>query len=58
MFASTRPGSITERKPRQRLDQEQREFQELIARLRAAKDKAEFEQFMADRQMRPPVPQA
>jgi hypothetical protein len=35
----------------QRLDQEQREFQEFIARLRAAKDKAEFEQFMAERRM-------
>jgi hypothetical protein len=42
----------------QRLDQEQTEFQEFIARLRAAKDKAEFEQFMADRRMRPPSPQA
>jgi Protein of unknown function (DUF2852) len=42
----------------QRLDQEQQEFQEFIARLRAAKDKAEFEQFVADRQMRRPGPQA
>jgi len=41
----------------QRLDQEQREFQEFIVRLRAAKDKAEFEQFMADR-MRPVSSQA
>ncbi len=41
----------------QRLDQEQREFQEFIARLRAAKDKAEFEQFMAGRRMQPPAPQ-
>jgi hypothetical protein len=42
----------------QRLDQEQREFQEFMARLRAAKGKEEFEQFMADRRMRPPSPQA
>lgn len=42
----------------QRLDQEQREFQEFIARLRAAKDKYEFEQFITDRQTRPPSPQA
>ena len=42
----------------QRLDQEQREFQEFIARLRAAKDKEEFEQFITDRRMRPPSSQA
>ena len=39
----------------QRLDQEQREFQEFIARLRAAKDKEEFEQFITDRRMGPPL---
>ena len=32
-----------------RLEEEQREFQEFLARLRTAKDKAEFDQFMADR---------
>lgn len=42
----------------QRLDQEQREFQEFIARLRAAKDKEEFEQFITDRRTRPPSSQA
>jgi hypothetical protein len=42
----------------QRLDQEQREFQEFLERLRAAKDKVEFEQFMADRRMRPASSQA
>jgi hypothetical protein len=42
----------------QRLDQEQKEFQEFIVRLREAKDKAEFEQFMVDRRMRPPASQA
>lgn len=31
-----------------RLEQEQREFQDFLARLRMAKDKAEFDQFMAD----------
>ena len=32
-----------------RLEQEQREFKEFLERLRHAKDKAEFDQFMADR---------
>ena len=32
-----------------RLEEEQREFQEFLERLRFAKDKAEFDQFMADR---------
>ena len=32
-----------------RLEDEQREFQEFLTRLRMAKDKAEFDQFMADR---------
>ena len=33
----------------QRLEDEQRAFDEYLDRLRAAKDKAEFDQFMADR---------
>jgi Protein of unknown function (DUF2852) len=37
-----------------RLEEEQREFQEFLARLRMAKDKAEFDQFMADRRTRDP----
>ncbi len=43
-----------------RLEEEQREFQEFLARLLAAKDKAEFDQFMADRRTRsePSCPQA
>ncbi len=46
-----------------RLEDEQREFLEFIDRLRKAKDKAEFDQFMADRKNRPiataePAPQA
>jgi hypothetical protein len=35
-----------------RLEDEQREFQEFLARLRTAKDKAEFDQFMAERRTR------
>lgn len=38
-----------------RLEDEQREFVEYLERLRRAKDKAEFDQFMADRR-RPPMP--
>src|SRR5215510_8958536 len=37
-----------------RLEDEQREFMEFLDRLRQAKDKAEFDQFMADRTRRPP----
>jgi len=37
-----------------RLEEEQREFMEFLDRLRQAKDKAEFDQFMADRQRRGP----
>jgi Protein of unknown function (DUF2852) len=46
-----------------RLEEEQREFREFLVRLRQAKDKAEFDQFMADRRGRtgqsssPPPPQ-
>jgi hypothetical protein len=32
-----------------RLEEEQKEFQEYLEKLRQAKDKAEFDQFMADR---------
>jgi hypothetical protein len=42
-----------------RLEEEQREFREFLARLRHAKDKAEFDQFMAERgRPRRPEPQA
>jgi hypothetical protein len=44
-----------------RLEEEQREFVEFLDRLRFAKDRAEFDQFMADRRSRPqpgPEPQA
>jgi hypothetical protein len=37
-----------------RLEEEEREFKEFLDRLRHAKDKAEFDQFMAERTRRPP----
>ena len=37
-----------------RLEDEQREFHAFLERLRFAKDKTEFDQFMADRRQRPP----
>ena len=37
----------------QRLEEEQKEFREFLNRLRAAKDKAEFDQFMTDRRKQP-----
>jgi len=39
-----------------RLEEEQREFREFLQRLRAAKDKSEFDQFMAERRNRPTPP--
>jgi hypothetical protein len=39
-----------------RLEEEQREFMEFLDRLRHAKDKAEFDQFMAERRSRPENP--
>jgi uncharacterized protein DUF2852 len=36
-----------------RLEDEQREFREFLERLRKAKDKSEFDQFMAERRSRP-----
>ena len=41
-----------------RLEEEQREFQEFLRRLRFAKDKTEFDQFMAERRNRPSPPPA
>lgn len=38
-----------------RLEEEQREFREFLQRLRKAKDKQEFDQFMAERRSRPDV---
>jgi hypothetical protein len=37
-----------------RLEEEQREFKEFLERLRFAKDRSEFDQFMAERRNRPP----
>jgi hypothetical protein len=39
-----------------RLEDEQKEFTAFLERLRFAKDKAEFDQFMAERRSRPPAP--
>jgi hypothetical protein len=36
------------------MEDEQREFRDFVARVRQAKDKAEFDQFMAERRNRPP----
>ena len=36
-----------------RLEEEQREFRDFLDRLRMAKDKQEFDQFMAERRNRP-----
>jgi hypothetical protein len=41
-----------------RLEDEQREFEAFLERLRQAKDKAEFDQFMAERRTRPEAPDA
>ena len=39
-----------------RLEDEQKEFSEFLDRLRFAKDKSEFDQFMSERRNRPPAP--
>ena len=39
-----------------RLEEEQREFKDFLDRLRFAKDKTEFDQFMAERRDRPAEP--
>ena len=39
-----------------RLEDEAQEFQDYLARLRAARDKQEFDQYMAERQTRPAPP--
>jgi Protein of unknown function (DUF2852) len=39
-----------------RLEEEQKEFTEFLDRLRAAKDKSEFDQFMSERRQRPEAP--
>lgn len=39
-----------------RLEEEEREFREFLERLRAAKDRSEFDQFMAERRSQPKAP--
>jgi hypothetical protein len=39
-----------------RLEDEQREFRDFLERLRMAKDRSEFDQFMSDRKNRPSAP--
>lgn len=39
-----------------RMEEEQKDFGAFLERLRFAKDKAEFDQFMAERRARPPAP--
>lgn len=41
-----------------RLEEEQQQFRDYLERLRRAKDKAEFDQFMADRRNTPTAPDA
>ncbi|MGO9743517.1 MAG: DUF2852 domain-containing protein [Roseiarcus sp.] len=41
-----------------RLQDEQREFEDFLARLRFAKDRAEFDEFMAERRERPSAPES
>jgi hypothetical protein len=41
-----------------RLEEEQKDFAAYLERLRFAKDRSEFEQFMAERRPRPPAPPA
>lgn len=41
-----------------RLEEEQKEFRDFLDRLRAAKDKSEFDAFMAERRNRPATPPA
>lgn len=41
-----------------RLEEEQKDFADYLERLRFAKDRAEFEQFMTERRPRPPAPPA
>jgi hypothetical protein len=39
-----------------RMEEEQKDFGAFLERLRFAKDKSEFDQFMAERRARPPAP--
>ena len=41
-----------------RLEEEQREFEQFLERLRVARDKQEFDDFLAERRRRPDAPEA
>jgi len=51
---ANRPGAFEEYREEalRRLEQEQKEFEAFVSHLRSAKDKAEFDQFMAERRAR------
>ena len=51
--AATAPSTSTAWRRLRRLEEEQREFRDFLQRLRFAKDKTEFDQFMAERRDRP-----
>ena len=51
--AATAPSTNIAPRPCRRLEDEQREFHDFLERLRLAKDKTEFDQFMAERRNRP-----
>ena len=51
--AATAPSTNTAPRRCSRLEEEQREFRDFLDRLRFAKDKTEFDQFMAERRNRP-----
>ena len=51
--AATAPSTNTATRRCKRLEEEQREFRDFLERLRFAKDKAEFDAFMAERRNRP-----
>ena len=51
--AAIAPSTNTAPRRCARLEEEQREFRDFLDRLRFAKDKAEFDQFMAERRNRP-----
>ena len=54
--AATAPSTSTASETLQRLEEEQVEFRNFLDRLRHAKDKEEFDQFMAQHKPRPTPP--
>jgi len=55
--AATSPSTKYREETLRKLDEEQREFRDFLDRLRAAKDRSEFDQFMNERRNRPPAPE-